>query len=116
VAERATSAEPLTVARLTQAFRAASLAAEFAKPGDDGGTANFDSAFLYAKRGLTGAKVQEAAKEAGVSVRRRDSRWWKGWFVEVGAGQGAMNTRMAEAACKALQEAGLEASVYYQID
>lgn len=101
---------------LVDAFRAAKLAADFAKPGDDGGSANFDSAFLYGRRGLTDKAVQAAAAEAGITVRRSSSRWWKGWFVQVGAGQGAMNTRMAEAATKALIDAGWDAGTYYMVD
>jgi hypothetical protein len=105
-----------SVEGLTQAFRLARKAAEEAQGTEDGGTANLDSAFLYARLGLTEATVQRAATAAGISVRRHNTRFWRGWFIEVARGQGAMRTRMARAAHEALQAAGQESSVYYQID
>lgn len=102
---------------LAAAFAAAKHAAQAAKPGDDGGTANLDCVFLSARRGLTAATVRKAAEVAGVAISARwQSRWWNGWLVFISEGQGARNTRMAEAACRALRNAGYDASVYYQID
>ena len=98
------------------ALSAAKAAAEAARPGDDGGTANVDSPFLHSQRGLTRDAVENAARLAGVGVHRYRSSWWNGWFVSLTAGQGAQRTRMAEAAVRTLNECGEEASVYYQID
>lgn len=103
--------------RLAAALAAAKHAALAVQPGDDGGTANLDSAFLNAQPGLRGESVVRAAEAAGVllGIRRR-SKWWNGWFIHVTQGQGAMRTRMAEAAAAALNDAGESASVYYRID
>lgn len=87
--------------------------------GDDGGSCNLDCAFLHAQRGLTSAMVRRAANAAHVGVGERyRSNLWNGWFVHVGAhcGQGYMRTRMAEAATRALRDAGEDASTYYRID
>lgn len=69
-----------------------------------------------ARSDLTDKAVQAAAEEAGITVRRWQTRWWRGWMIDVGAGQGAMNTRMAEAATKALNDAGWDAGTYYMVD
>lgn len=98
------------------ALCAAKASSEAAYPGDDGGSANLDSPFLHSQRGLTFNAVETAARLAGVEVRRYRSRMWNGWFVRLTAGQGAMRTRMAEAAARTLTECGEEASVYYQLD
>lgn len=110
------SKSPASVEALTQAFRLARNAAEEVQGTEDGGTANFDSCFLYARLGLNEATVRRAASAAGITVRRHRTRHWQGWFIEVDHGQGAMRTRMAEAAHKALAAAGQGSSVYYQID
>lgn len=103
--------------RLATALAAAKQAALAAQPGADGGSANLDSAFLNARRGLTAASVRRAAEAAGVTLgARRRGKWWNGWTVQVGQGQGAMRTRTAEAAAKALNAAGESATVYYQVD
>lgn len=103
--------------RLASALAAAKHAALAAQPGDDGGSANLDSAFLNAVPGLRGESVRRAAEAAGVSLgTRQRGKWWNGWFVHVGGGQGAMRTRTAEAAAAALVAAGESATVYYKVD
>lgn len=103
--------------KLAAALAAAKHAALAVQESDDGGSANLDCAFLDAQPGLTAAAVRRAAEAAGVSLGvRQRSRWWNGWFVHVTSGQGAMRTRMAEAAAKALKEAGESATVYYKVD
>jgi hypothetical protein len=103
-------------AALAAALAAAKQAALRVQPGDDNGSANFDSPFLYATPSTRAATVRKAAEAVGVEVSRYNSRWWKGWAVDVTDGQGAMRTRMAEAAAQALRGAGEYASVYYQVD
>lgn len=103
--------------QLASALAAAKQAAVDVEPGDDGGSANLDTAFLHAQPGLRTDAVRRAAAAAGVAVGDRwRSRWWNGWMVHVEKGQGAMRTRMAEAAAEALRAAGESASVYYQVD
>ena len=101
---------------LATALAVAKMAALAAKPGDDGGSANLDCAFLYQRDGLRAPDVRKAAEAAGVSVSHCYSKWWRGWLVQVSEGQGAMNARMAEAAADALRSAGFEATVYYQVN
>lgn len=101
--------------KLATALAAASHAARAVQGTDDGGTANQDSAFLYVNS-MTAAAVHDAAVAAGVSLSRMRTRQWNGWFVHVQEGQGAMRTRMAEAAAKVLTDAGEPACVYYQVD
>lgn len=103
--------------RLAAALAAAKHAALAGREGGDGGSCNLDSAFLDAKPGLRGESVARAAKAADVSLGIRwRTKWWNGWMVHVHQGQGAMRTRMAEAAAKALNDAGESASVYYRVD
>jgi hypothetical protein len=102
--------------RLAEALLRAKVAARDAQPGDDGGSANLDCVVLAPQPGLTERIVAAAAEAAGVSYHRRRSGVWKGWFLNFGQGQGAMNTRMVEAACEALNRAGETATVYYRID
>jgi len=118
IVERGPGVDPKkpTVETLTTAFKAAIVAATQAHQCADGGTCNFDSAFLwishrYAKR------VEEAAKTAGVHVRA--AKWLgSGYFVGSPGhgGQGSRGTAVAEAITKALLDAGLEAGTYYQRD
>lgn len=107
------------IRRLAEALRAGKAAAEAARGEDDGGSANLDEPFLYG-HGLTEVVVQRAAHEAGVSIGSRyRSSMWNGWFLgALTSGQGAMRTRMAEAAAKAIEdaEAGIAACVYYRLD
>ncbi|HET7486859.1 MAG TPA: hypothetical protein VFJ85_02955 [Acidimicrobiales bacterium] len=112
------SLSPRAVA-LASALAAAKHAALAVQGEDDGGTANLDSPFLFpGEPRLTAPVVQRAAAAAGVHIGSRyRSSFWNGWFLgSLVKGQGAMRTRMAEAAAKALQGAGEDAGVYYRID
>lgn len=81
----------------------------------DGGTCNFDAPVVNFK-GYSKAEIPSQINE--IRVSKMDYGFWKGWYrVSVDLnGQGANRTRMAEAASRKLTEAGLEASVYYQMD
>ena len=109
-----------TAQGLADAFKAAAEAATEAatEATDDGGTCNLDSVFLRARRGRTAAAVKAAADAAGVTVTRTRGGYWNGWFVDVGErGQGAMRTRMVEAAYLALHAAGVKGTtIYYAMD
>ena len=84
---------------------------------DDGGTCNLDSVALD----LTGYRkptVEQAAALAGVHVYKLSGAWWSGcWMIGTPhAGQGDRRTRCAEAAGKAMTEAGGKVRMYYQCD
>lgn len=101
---------------LADALRLALKAAEAVADTGDGGSANLDSAFLFARRGMTARRFEESALAAGVGAYRSHHRFWRGWFLEVQWGQGARRTQMAEAAVATLKEAGWDACVYYVLD
>ena len=93
---------------------AAGLAA--AQLSDDGGTCNFDAATIKLK-GWHQAKVEQAAKEAGVRCFE-----WNLWgsksyvFPLGGCGQGNARTEAAETMSRHLKSAGYDAGVYYSMD
>jgi hypothetical protein len=103
---------------LVAAFTAAREAARAAGDAndEDGGTSNFDTPIVFLPR-VRGSRIEKAAAEAGVdasTVRYCGATWW---FVRVPLdGQGNCRTRMAEAATKALKDAGLNATTWYQMD
>ncbi len=80
---------------------------------DDGGTCNFDSPAIKLPRWQV-AKVKQAAAEAGCGC----FVWFSGVYVFVLRCDGQANkvTAAAEAAEKALKNAGYDAFVYYQAD
>lgn len=84
-----------------------------ANASDDGGTCNFDAPALKLPRWQI-AKIKQAADEAGCGC----FMWFSGVYVfplRCG-GQANKVTAAAEAAEKALENAGYSASVYYQAD
>ena len=86
---------------------------ERAAVSDDGGTCNFDSPAIKLPRWQV-AKVKQAAAEAGCGC----FVWFSGFYVFplCCGGQANKVTAAAEAAEKALKNAGYDASVYYQAD
>lgn len=110
---------PLTgkYAKLSEDLRkAAEAGREVAKRTEDGGACNFDAATLYLK-GWNRAKVEQAAKDAGVGCHL-----WNLWgsksfvFPIPGTGQGDARSAAAEAMEASLKDAGYTAGMYYQID
>lgn len=83
---------------------------------DDGGTCNCDAATIKLK-GWHRAKIEQAAKEAGVRCFE-----WTLWgcksyvFPLGGVGQGNARTEAAEAMSRHLKSAGYESGVYYSMD
>jgi hypothetical protein len=109
------------ISRLEVVFRAAAEAGLAALPGGDGGTCNFDSA-TFQRSGLEPDLVCQTGQGLGLQIyyreRRRGDMWGDTYFVSLPqwTGQGAMNTRVAEAITNALKTAGLDAATYYQMD
>lgn len=83
---------------------------------EDGGTCNFDSVTLRIK---IPAKLLPLTYAELSKMHVRDyGHGWKGSYT-VGIplhGQGNLRTRMAEAACAALQEKGYDACMFYTTD
>lgn len=104
---------------LTETFKKAdeaAIAAGMADP-EDGGTCNLDAPAVFFPKGTREAKVQEAAKAAGITVYKFS--WIGRTAYRIGTatrGQGFQRTQMVEAATKVLKAAGLTATVYYRMD
>jgi len=107
----------MTLTELTAALRAAAEAAERYTDTPDDGSCNLDCAVFWPVAELPNEVIEAAAQKAG--VRLAVSRWPNARrcvFVYVAHGQAARRTAMAEAAEKALAQAGLAAGMYYQVD
>lgn len=84
---------------------------------DDGGTCNFDSAYLRAPR-MTEEEAKRISELSGVGCYLLKSKIFGRTLQLCGAleGQGNRRTRMAEAMRTHLCEAGFEANMWYQMD
>lgn len=103
-------------AKLAEDLRkAAAVGRAAAELSDDGGTCNFDAASLHLD-GWIRAKVEQAAREAGVGCFVWNLWGSKSYVFPIASGQGNARTAGAEAMSKHLKSAGYAASVYYQMD
>ena len=103
-------------AKLAEDLRkAASVGEAAARLSDDGGTCNFDAATIRLK-GWNRAKVEQAAKEAGVRCFEWSLWGSKSFVFPIATGQGNARTAGAEAMSEALKSAGYDAGMYYQMD
>jgi len=106
----------ITQEQLAQAFTAAREAALALADTEDGGTCNLDTPVVFLPH-VPKARVEAAAALAGICVHHDT---WLGracWFVYTPLnGQANRRNRMAEAATKALKDAGLNATTYLQMD
>lgn len=97
----------------------AAALAEMERDKDDGGTCNFDSAFIRIppRHGIKQSDLDKIHKEIGVSL---DLSEYHGPVIFVHpskvGGQGFLRTRMAEKMRKALKAADFNTSMYYQMD
>lgn len=105
--------------KIKAAFLAAKTAGLKADPGadHDGGTCNFDTP-EFRMKGARATVLEKIAASVGLYVTRRMGGYGSGYFLLGGCshGQAARRTTMAEAATKALDENGLDASVFYMMD
>lgn len=101
---------------LNQALLNAVNAAAMLADTEDGGTCNFDMVALKIK--IPKKLTQYISVKLEKMLARNWGRLWKGYYlVDIPlSGQGCRRTRMAEAACQALKDAGYDAQVYYQCD
>lgn len=103
---------------LVQALREADEAARKRTAGrtDDGGSCNFDTAYIQFPKGTRKSAIASAATEAG--IRMYPHHYLKSaWFVDVHMpGQAHLRTEAAEAARESLAAAGFSAHMYYRVD
>lgn len=95
--------------------KAAAVGRAAAELSDDGGTCNFDAASVRLD-GWIRAKVEQAAREAGVGCFVWNLWGSKSYVFPIQSGQGNARTAGAEAMSNHLKNAGYAASVYYQMD
>ena len=96
--------------------RAVDAAKPFAES-DDGGTCNFDCAYLCVP-GMSQKQGRDIQTLAGVTLSLYTYRWHGRILQIIGgrSGQGARQTRMAEAMHRSLKAEGVECGMYYQMD
>jgi hypothetical protein len=113
-ATRTEATRELLANAFADAWMAADTAAE--QDSDDSGTCNLDTPVYRPEPAVRNSVIEQAARAAGVRISI--SEWFgrRAVFLYVTTGQGACRTRAAQAACCALEAAGLRATVYYQMD
>ena len=101
---------------LNNALLNAVTAAAMLDETEDGGTCNFDSVILKIK--IPAQFVPQTWVELDKMLVRDYGKMWRGcYMVDIPlSGQANRRTRMAEAACKELNNAGYNAFLYYQCD
>lgn len=101
---------------LNQALLNAVNAAAMLDDTEDGGTCNLDMVTLKIK--IPKKLTQYISVKLEKMYARDWGRLWRGYYVvDIPLfGQGNRRTRMAEAACQALKDAGYDAMMYYQCD
>lgn len=105
-------------AAITRGVQAAVEAAKKCAEVDDGGTCNMDSPYFRVPR-MRETTVLAAVQAGGSSAYSMEWLRSRIFMVSIpmeGMGQGNRRTRAAEAMAKAMQAAGLDAGVYYQMD
>jgi hypothetical protein len=106
-------------AKIVEAIKAAVAAAKAADRGDDadGGTCNFDSAYIPVPsiREKQAKEIIALVPEGGVTLGDY-SFHGRVLMLHCYHGQANRRTIMAEAASKAIQALGMKASMYYQMD
>ncbi len=104
-------------AKLALAIRKAVTAARAFETVEDGGTCNFDSAYLRVP-GMRDKQAQEIERLSGVGLSLHTYRWHGRILQIIGgrSGQAHRQTAMAEAMYKSLKSDGLASGMYYQMD
>lgn len=83
------------------------------KDTEDGGSCNFDACCVRIKI------PKKFREQTSLNLYKMDGILWRGCYMIYSipySGQANRRTRMAEAACKSLEEQGYDAHVYYQLD
>lgn len=106
------------VTELAEAIIKANEAARAADPEDDGGSCNFDNVCIKLPRWKQ-EDIDKVIELSGTRITEPlSSNFWKGyrWVSTLAHGQAHRRTKMKEAACKVLREAGFDVDMYYQMD
>lgn len=105
------------IEEIAAALKEAQKAAALASTADDGGTCNLDSVIIDFK-GWRQKKIDELIAKSGIGIGDALSGWHKGFrFIRFEVmGQGNNRTRTVKAAKRKLNELGVDASIYYQMD
>lgn len=109
----------MTIAQFVAVIEAAGRAAMEFVGVEDNGTCNMDSPIIMLPEGIKVRETREMKDSYGrLLIEKVGGGIWKGWyFVNVPLyGQANRRTKMAEAASKSLEQAGITASVFYQMD
>ena len=103
--------------QIAKAIRKAAEAAQVVATIDDGGTCNFDCAYIRVP-GMREQQAKAIEEASGLHLHLYTYRWHGRILQLTGglSGQGARRTKMAEAMCASLRADGVDASMYYQMD
>jgi hypothetical protein len=105
-------------AKIAEAIKKAVDAAQVHAESDDGGTCNFDCAFLTVPQ-MREEQAKQIAELAGVRLYLWPNHSIYGRILQVQGGRSGMGnrqTRMAEEMKRSLEADGFKAGVYYQMD
>lgn len=103
--------------KIAAAIKKAVEAARMFASVPDGGSCNFDSAFIRAPR-MQESQAKEIEQLCGVRLSLHTYRYQGRILQIVGGreGQGARQTAMAEAMAASLKADGIDAAVFYRVD
>ena len=104
------------ISKLADVIRKAAEAAKQFENEDDGGTCNFDSAYIRAPY-FQKSQIKVLEEKSGVSLSLDDHGFHgRRITLECYSGQGARRTKMAEEACASLKSQGIDAGMFYMMD
>jgi hypothetical protein len=103
--------------RLADAINTAVIAAQVYANNEDGGTCNFDCAYLMVP-GMREKQAKEIEAQCGVYLSLHTYRFQGRILQIIGglSGQGLRRTKMAETMYASLQKDGIPAGMYMQAD
>lgn len=104
-------------AQLAEAIKKAVAAAQSHANDDDGGTCNFDAAYIKVP-GMWKKQASDIETLSGVRLSLWEDHAYFGRILMLSgtSGQGNRRTRMAEAMRHSLEADGVESGMYYQMD
>jgi hypothetical protein len=107
---------PFDIDKISEDIKSAKIEADKLRHIADGGTCNFDSAYLRA-RGMREQNAKVISELSGVPCTISNSRFYgRIMFIGIGEGQANRRTVMAEAVAKFMGEKGHDVGMYYQMD
>lgn len=107
---------PFDIDKISEDIKSAKIEADKLRNVDDGGTCNFDSAYLRAT-GMREKTAKVISLMSGVPCNVTSSRFHgRIMFIGIGEGQANRRTAMAEAVKKFMESKGHDVGMYYQMD